>query len=122
MYYNDKRHETGGRPKEEPIGGVKQEWRMKDRLKTVSAILALCLNIGVDPPDIFKTNPCARLECWMDPQALQVPGQTSMNAIGKTIQEQYSQLSMRTRYKYLPDPTNDEIKKYSCSIRKNAKD
>lgn len=43
------------------------DWRMKERMKTVSAALLLCLNIGVDPPDIVKTSPCARLECWIDP-------------------------------------------------------
>jgi regulator-associated protein of mTOR len=48
MYYTDKRHETGGNPKLEPQ--ETQEWRMRDRLKTVSAALVLCLNIGVDPP------------------------------------------------------------------------
>lgn len=48
MYYTDKRHETGGKPKEETF--PLQEWRMRDRLKTVSAALVLCLNIGVDPP------------------------------------------------------------------------
>lgn len=122
MYFNDKRHETGGRPKEDAKGGSMQEWRMKDRLKTVSAALAVCLNIGVDPPDVIKTNPCAKLECWLDPQASQLPGQTSMNAIGKALQIQYEQLSMRTRYKVILDPTNDEIKKYCTTLRKNAKD
>lgn len=33
-------------------------------MKTVSVALVLCLNIGVDPPDLVKTDPCARLECW----------------------------------------------------------
>ncbi|CAZ80637.1 unnamed protein product [Tuber melanosporum] len=64
MYYTDKRHETGGNPKEETQTFPLQEWRMRDRLKTVSAALVLCLNIGVDPPDVVKTNPCAKLECW----------------------------------------------------------
>ena len=35
------------------------------QLKTWSVALALCLNIGVDPPDVVKTNPCARKECWI---------------------------------------------------------
>jgi len=122
LYFNDKRHETGGRPKDVSETGSLQEWRMKDRLKTVSAALAVCLNIGVDPPDTIKTNPCSRLECWLDPQASQLPGQTSMNAIGKALQTQYEQLSMRTRYKVILDPTNDEIKKYCTTLRKNAKD
>ncbi len=59
-------------------------WRMKDRvlilllsgvrilvcspllqMKTWSVALVLCLNIGVDPPDVVKTNPCARKESWI---------------------------------------------------------
>jgi regulator-associated protein of mTOR len=35
------------------------------QMKTVSVALVLCLNVGVDPPDIIKTQPCARLECWI---------------------------------------------------------
>lgn len=34
------------------------------QMKTVSVALVLCLNVGVDPPDLVKTDPCARLECW----------------------------------------------------------
>lgn len=34
-------------------------------MKTVSVALVLCLNVGVDPPDVIKTNPCARMECWI---------------------------------------------------------
>lgn len=43
------------------------DWRIKDRLRTVSAGLILCLHLGVDPPDILKPSPCARWECWIDP-------------------------------------------------------
>ena len=34
-------------------------------MKTVSVALVLCLNVGVDPPDVVKTSPCAKLECWI---------------------------------------------------------
>lgn len=34
-------------------------------MKTWSVALCLCLNIGVDPPDVVKTSPCARQECWI---------------------------------------------------------
>lgn len=34
-------------------------------MKTVSVALVLCLNVGVDPPDFVKIDPCARLECWI---------------------------------------------------------
>ena len=76
----------------EGINWQAQTWRMKERvrdarviimiikcnsidsyhvivvflqMKTVSVALVLCLNVGVDPPDIVKTQPCARLECWI---------------------------------------------------------
>lgn len=38
---------------------------MMMQMKTWSVALVLCLNIGVDPPDVVKTNPCARKECWI---------------------------------------------------------
>ena len=34
-------------------------------IKTDSVALVLCLNVGVDPPDVVKINPCARMECWI---------------------------------------------------------
>lgn len=34
-------------------------------MKTVSVALVICLNVGVDPPDVLKVQPCARLECWI---------------------------------------------------------
>ncbi|KAF2007518.1 hypothetical protein P154DRAFT_592980 [Amniculicola lignicola CBS 123094] len=122
MYYTDKKHETGGIPKNQNTAYPLQEWRMRDRLKTVSAVLALCLNIGVDPPDVIKTNPCAKEECWIDPTVTsQTPGHTPMNQIGKALQTQYEQLSMRTRYKLLLDPTTDETRKYTSTLRRNAR-
>ncbi|OAG06716.1 WD repeat-containing protein-like protein mip1 [Paraphaeosphaeria sporulosa] len=122
MYYTEKKHETGGIPKSEGSAYPLQEWRMRDRLKTVSAVLALCLNIGVDPPDVIKTNPCAKEECWIDPTVTsQTPGHTPMNQIGKALQTQYEQLSMRTRYKLLLDPTTEETRKYTSTLRRNAR-
>jgi regulator-associated protein of mTOR len=96
---------------------------MKDRLKTVSAALAICLNIGVDPPDVVKTNPSAKLECWVDPTSTTGGGQNKiMEQIGKKLQEQYETLSLRTRYKQYLDPSVDETKKFCISLRRNAKD
>ncbi|KAI9843169.1 MAG: hypothetical protein M1838_002744 [Thelocarpon superellum] len=119
LYYTEKRHETGGNPKDDadPL----QEWRMKDRLKTVSAALAICLNLGVDPPDVIKTNPCAKLEAWVDPAALSA-GPKAMETIGKNLQSQYETLSIRTRYRQHLDPSIDETKKFCCQLRRNAKD
>lgn len=50
---------------------VVSKWRQKEKLKTTAVALVLCLNIGVDPPDVIKISPCARLECWVDPLSMQ---------------------------------------------------
>lgn len=71
---------------------ISKSWRIRDRvgflvcfensvkvtskysfffqMKTVSVALVVCLNVGVDPPDVFKISPCARLECWIGKDTL----------------------------------------------------
>ncbi|UYV81949.1 RPTOR [Cordylochernes scorpioides] len=93
---------------------------MKERMRTVSVALVLCLNVGVDPPDIVKTQPCARLECWMDP--LQIPPQRALETIVNALQKQYERWQPRARYKNNLDPTVDDVKKLCTTLRKNAKD
>lgn len=124
MYFEDKRHDSAANP---PLDFDPQkvvgDWRMRDRLKTVSAILAVCLNTGVDPPDAIKTNPCARLECWVDPVPPDGSNQTSNNSnaqIGKNLQSQYENLSLRTKYKVIVDPTIEELKRYTTALRRSA--
>ena len=38
---------------------------------------------GVDPPDVIKISPCARLECWVDPLSMQAP--KALDTIGKHL-------------------------------------
>lgn len=118
MYFTDKRHETTGNPKS--VGFELQDWRMKDRLKTVSAALAICLNIGVEPPDQLKTIPGAKMEAWQDPTHPSVT--KALEIIGKSLQAQYETLAIRTRYKQYLDPSVEETKKFCISLRRNAKE
>lgn len=107
----------------EKIEGSKplaQTWRMKERMKTVSVALVLCLNVGVDPPDVVKTNPCARMECWLDP--LSMSPQKALETCGNKLQEQYERWQPRARYKQSLDPTVEEVKKLCTSLRRNAKE
>ncbi|XP_065066347.1 regulatory-associated protein of mTOR-like [Rhopilema esculentum] len=107
----------------ERIDGIKclpQSWRMKERMKTVSVALVLCLNIGVDPPDVVKTDPCARLECWIDPFSLN--SQKALETIGNSLQQQYERWQPRARYKLSLDPTVEDVKKLCTSLRRNAKE
>src|SRR5262245_41563741 len=118
MYFTDKRHDSTAKLRH-PVYKL-QDWRMRDRLKTVSAALAVCLNIGVEPPDQLKTSPGAKLEAWTDPSAPTV--QKALENIGKALQTQYESLAIRTRYKQYLDPSIEETKKFCISLRRNAKD
>ena len=122
MYYTEKRHESNGSQSEESKQFPSVDWRMKDRMKTVSAALAICLNIGVDPPDVIKTNPTAKLEAWVDPTGSSGGNTKTTEQITKRLQEQYESLSLRTRYKQYIDPSIDETKRFCISLRRNAKD
>lgn len=118
-YLCDLRHDAdeAAVPAAEP--GVVSRWRMKDRMKTGWVALCLCLNIGVDPPDVIKISPCARLECWIDP--FSTASVKALDAIGKNLQAQYERWQPRARYKVSSDPTVEEVKKLCLSCRKNAK-
>jgi regulatory associated protein of mTOR len=118
MYFTDKRHETTGKPKTPAF--ELQDWRMRDRLKTVSAAIAVCLNIGVEPPDQLRTSPGAKLEAWQDPTV--PPVGKALENIGKSLEAQYVTLALRTRYKQYLDPSIEETKKFCISLRRNAKD
>lgn len=99
--------------------GLVSKWRMKDRMKTGCVALVLCLNIGVDPPDVIKISPCARMECWIGPFSMSP--QKALDAIGKNLQAQYERWQPKARYKLQLDPTVEEVKKLCSHCRKSAK-
>jgi regulatory associated protein of mTOR len=87
------RHDVGNGSAEAPAQsqGIVSKWRQKERLKTTAVALVLCLNIGVDPPDVIKISPCARLECWVDPLSMQPPkALETIGAVRNAIDCQHS--------------------------------
>lgn len=104
----------------EGINCTTQSWRVKERMKTVSVALVLCLNVGVDPPDVVKIQPCSRLECWIDSSS--VSPQKAMELIGNSLQKQYERWQPRARYKQSLDPTVEDVKKLCTSLRRNSKE
>lgn len=130
FYFDDKRHRTNGNPipekeKQDDKDHCYQpilNWKItKDRQKTVSAALLLCLNLGVDPPDVIKIHPCARTEAWVDPLNFQ-DSKKAIEQIGKNLQSQYETLSLRTRYKQSLDPCVEDVKRFCNSLRRQSKD
>lgn len=87
-------------------------------MRTQCAALVACLNIGVDPPDVVKPSPCARMECWIDPESM-LPAK-ALKAIGGRLQLQYERWHERAKYKTLLDPTAEELRKTLYSLRRVA--
>eukprot|EP01038_Epipyxis_sp_PR26KG_P006077 gene6077-8370_t len=97
-------------------------WRLKERMKTVGVALVICLNIGIDPPDIPKPNPCARKECWYD-ITLTGPSskQKGLEHIGNELQKQYEKWQSKAKYKQCLDPTSEELRRLCINLRKSSK-
>ena len=122
-YWSGKRHLTCGNPSPGPSWSPKNvPWRgsAPGKLKTATAALVLCLNIDVDPPDIVKTNPCAVLECWVDPHTM--PSHKALEAIGSNLQHQFEGLSLKIPYKPILDPSLEDLRRFCQTLRKQAKD
>ncbi|PPQ79360.1 hypothetical protein CVT25_002630 [Psilocybe cyanescens] len=122
-YWSGKRHLTCGNPTPGPPWSSKNTpWRgsAPGKLKTSNAALILCLNIDVDPPDIVKTNPCAVLECWVDPHSM--PSKKALEAIGTNLQHQFEGLSTKISYKPILDPEIDDLRRFCMALRKQSKD
>jgi Raptor N-terminal CASPase like domain len=94
-------------------------WRTKDRIKTQAAALILCLNIGVDPPDVVKVSPCARLQCWVSPDPQQAQRNTA--SIARALQAQYERWQPRAKYKVHSDPTVDDVKRLCREARRTTR-
>jgi regulator-associated protein of mTOR len=114
------RFEKVPRPSE-PLSPLLPEWRHRERLRTTIGALVICLRIGYDPPDVVKTEPCARTEAWIDPMLL--VREKALEQIGKNLVRQYENLATtgRTKYKAHLDPVLDDAKKICLSMRKVAK-
>ena len=113
------RHEFQKSRKVEEHNGV-GAWRNKPKMKTVRVALVLCLNIGTDPPDVVKTSPCARDECWI--KTTDLAPRKALDLIGDTLQAQYERWQKRAHYKPLRDPTLEDVKKLCLQLRKAARE
>ncbi|KAJ1979308.1 Target of rapamycin complex 1 subunit kog1 [Dimargaris xerosporica] len=95
------------------------DWRTIDKTHTYGAIIALCLHIGTDPPDIIKPEVCAKMEAWVDPFA--EPSANAISRIAQNLQKQYEFLLQTLRFKLLMDPTIEDTKRYTVGMRRQAK-
>jgi len=118
-YLNEERYRQSYASVRAAYEDIPITWRLKERMKTVSVALVLCLNVGTDPPDMVKITPCARMECWFDPRT--TSKSKAIETIGNNLQQQYERWQARAKYKQALDPTIEDVKKLCASLRRNAK-
>eukprot|EP01130_Rhizamoeba_saxonica_P006831 TRINITY_DN2737_c0_g1_i1.p1 TRINITY_DN2737_c0_g1~~TRINITY_DN2737_c0_g1_i1.p1 ORF type:complete len:1142 (-),score=234.17 TRINITY_DN2737_c0_g1_i1:1851-5132(-) len=85
-------------------------------------LIVMCVNVGVDPPGVIRTDNCARLECWIDPRKFANGHRPTSEGIGKILQHQYEHWQPRARYKTKVDATKDDIKKLCIGLRRSARE
>ncbi|KAJ2321941.1 Target of rapamycin complex 1 subunit kog1, partial [Coemansia sp. Cherry 401B] len=121
------------------------EWRSHEKLRTMGALLAVCLNLNIDPPDLVKPADSAVLEAWVDPHApMEVPtpeelalqtannggaGQrsaarerTPIKLIGENLQRQFEHIQRHARYRTLLDCAMEDLRKQCLQFRRGAKE
>lgn len=79
----------------------------------------MCLNLGTDPPNFVKPNPCARKQCWFEPS--NATKQKGLEIIGNALQQQYEKLQSKSKYKQCLDPTSEDLRRICCNLRKQAR-
>eukprot|EP00834_Sanchytrium_tribonematis_P004947 NODE_271_length_11194_cov_0.541595.p1 type:complete len:932 gc:universal NODE_271_length_11194_cov_0.541595:7846-10641(+) len=84
-----------------------------EKSKTVAVIVAMCLNLGINPPDQVKPENSAKLLTWQLPK--------NSDTIIRNVQMQYQLWHPRAKYKLLPDPSLEDLKKVCVALRKAAK-
>lgn len=96
------------------------DWRLVQRVKTVSGGLILCLNLGIDPPDLIRPQPSAHVECWIDPT---VPSlNRGMENIGKNLLGQYEFWQPKAKFRLGLDVHLEDLKKICASLRKSSRE
>jgi len=118
VFLDDEQHSDRHYDNDNEDTGSSATWRLKERMKTSGVALIVCLNIGIDPPDVVKPNPCATLECWFDPTGTKQKG---LEFIGHALQQQYEKWQSKAKYKQCLDPTSDELRRVCINLRKGSR-
>ncbi|GAA56119.1 regulatory associated protein of mTOR, partial [Clonorchis sinensis] len=87
--------------------------------KTGASALVVCLNIDIDPPDVQKIPPYSKVEAWFDPT--DANSLRALEVIGRNLQAQYERWQPRARFKQCLDPTLEDVKNLTISLRRNVK-
>lgn len=97
-------------------------WKSYDRVTTMHGALVLCLNIGVDPPDVLKPSHCADLHAWLRPNPNQA--HKSIQSIGIALQNQYERWFLprgNPHFQLVTDANISDLRLVCASVRRAAR-
>lgn len=102
---------------------LKPSWHLKDKMRTAGVGLVMALNIGTDPPDVTKPDPCAKLQTWLDPTL--TSRAKAKEKIGERLQAQYAQWQQQRtaaplKYRRALDPTVEDTRALCLWLRRKA--
>ncbi|PWA00841.1 hypothetical protein BB558_003090 [Smittium angustum] len=121
------------------------EWRSQEKSRTHSGIIALCLNIGTDPPDLIRPADAPVIEAGINPnidveeieesetrytskgnqnheQKSSSKPKSPIERIGKNLQNHYQELSKITRFRLSLDPVYEDLKRMCQMTRQDLRD
>ncbi|KAJ2232744.1 Target of rapamycin complex 1 subunit kog1 [Coemansia sp. RSA 1722] len=123
------------------------DWRTHEKLRTLGALLVVCLNLGTDPPDLVRPVKRSVLEAWVDPTvpvqmptpeelALQAANnnasssvqrsaareRTPMKAIGENLLRQFEGIQSNAKYKPLLDCAIEDLRKACTQFRRGVRE
>eukprot|EP00759_Apiculatamorpha_spiralis_P021263 PhF_6_TR26202/c0_g1_i1/m.37310/K07204/RAPTOR; regulatory associated protein of mTOR len=104
---------------------IQNEWKttQREKAKTSHILLLMCLNVGVDPPDVLRTEPCAVKECWVDPLNSQSKYlMKGSEVIAEKLEEQYKAIHRNALYKRTMEPAVEDVKNLLTQTRVKAND
>lgn len=108
---------------QESNNGAAQAQQRPVRIKTSHVLIFMCLQIGNDPPDYVRIEPCAKLECWMDPSVAQARFMSrGSEAVAEALESKYKIIQKDAMYKRFVEVTIDDAKTQLASIRRKARD
>lgn len=96
-----------------------------DGFKVVHVVLALCLNVGIRPPDALQCDNVASLEAWLSPTNMsKSPDEAAelvANALQLQIESGVGRNAGRLKFKSLIDPTVDKVLRLCQQLRAKSK-
>ncbi|KAH9586452.1 Raptor [Trypanosoma melophagium] len=95
----------------------------RSKSRAAHGLLFVCLNIGSDPPDYPRIEPCARQECWTEPHIAQMAryaAESGSESIADALERQYRSQLREVTFRKMVEVHLEDAKQVLLSVRRKA--